>query len=42
MTGMAVHIKWHFIQDALQTSSLVFTMHALGEQVEQADVPETG
>ena len=42
MTGMAVYIKSALVQDALQTSCLVFAMNALGEEVEQADVPETG
>ena len=43
MTGMAVHIKRDFIQGALQTSCLgsLHRMNALGEQLEQADVPET-
>lgn len=45
MAGIAMHIKEDLKQDALQTCCLVFTLHtmnALGEQVEQAAVPETG
>jgi len=44
MTGMATHIKSDLIRDGLQTCCLFFTLHtmnALGEQLEQADVPET-